>query len=114
MVTAVSMAAGAVVLLAAGGGMEGLPAVSARAWLIVAWLAVVNTALAFTWWSLSLRRLSALESAVINTSLPAQIAALAWIFLDESLGAGEMLGVILVTAGVLPASAGAGAARRAR
>lgn len=113
-VTAVSMAAGAVVLLAAGGAMEGLPAVSARAWLIVAWLAVVNTALAFTWWNLSLRRLSALEAAVINTSLPAQIAALAWVFLDESLGAGEMLGVILVTAGVLLASTGAGAARRAR
>jgi len=103
-VTAVSMSAGAVVLLVVGWAAEGLPAVSARAWLIVAWLAVVNTALAFTWWNLSLRRLSALESAVINTSMPVQIAVLAWVFLDESLGPGEMLGIVLVTAGVVLAS----------
>ncbi|HUU62194.1 MAG TPA: EamA family transporter, partial [Acidimicrobiia bacterium] len=92
----------------------GLPAVSARGWLIVAWLAVVNTALAFTWWNLSLRRLSALESAVINTSMPAQVVALAWVFLDEPLGAGEILGVVLVTGGVVLASVGGAAlARRA-
>jgi len=113
-VTAVSMAVGAALLLATGLAVEGMPSVSARGWLIVAWLAVVNTALAFTWWNLSLRRLSALESAVINTSMPAQIAALAWVFLDEPLGAGEVLGVILVTGGVLLASAGGAVlARRA-
>ena len=113
-VTAVSMAVGAALLLAAGWAVEGLPAVSARGWLIVAWLAVVNTALAFTWWNLSLRRLSALESAVINTSMPAQVVALAWVFLDEPLGAGEILGVVLVTGGVVLASVGGAAlARRA-
>lgn len=113
-VTAVSMAVGAALLVVTGLGVEGLPSVSARGWLIIAWLAVVNTALAFTWWNLSLRRLSALESAVINTSMPVQIAALAWIFLDEPLGAGEVLGIILVTVGVLLASAGGVAlARRA-
>lgn len=113
-VTAVSMAVGAALLLATGLVVEGLPSVSVRGWLIVAWLAVVNTAVAFTWWNLSLRRLSALESAVINTSMPAQIAALAWVFLDEPLGAGEILGVMLVTGGVLLASLGGAAlARRA-
>jgi drug/metabolite transporter (DMT)-like permease len=104
-VTAVSMAVGAVLLLGVGWAVEGLPVVSARAWLIVAWLAAVNTALAFTWWNLSLRRLSALESAVINTSMPVQIAVLAWVFLDEPLGVGEMLGIVLVTGGVVLASA---------
>ena len=107
-VTAVSMGIGAAVLLLGGLLAEGLPAVSRRAWVIIAWLAVVNTALAFTWWNLSLRRLSALESAVINTSMPAQVAALAWVFLDEPLGAGEILGILLVTSGVLLASAVAG------
>lgn len=106
-VTAVSMGVGAALLLPTGWIAEGAPAVSARAWLIIAWLAVVNTALAFTWWNLSLRRLSALESAVINTSMPAQIAALAWVFLDEPLGPGEIAGVILVTAGVWLASTAA-------
>jgi drug/metabolite transporter (DMT)-like permease len=104
-VTVVSMGTGAAVLLVVGLAGEGLPAVSARAWLIIAWLAVVNTALAFTWWNLSLQRLSALQSAVINTSMPAQIGALAWVFLDEPLGAGEILGIILVTGGVVLASA---------
>lgn len=106
-VTAVSMGVGAAALLGVGWVVEGLPVVSGRAWAIIAWLAVVNTALAFTWWNMSLQRLSALESAVINTSMPAQIAALAWIFLDEPLGVGEMLGIALVTAGVILASAGA-------
>jgi drug/metabolite transporter (DMT)-like permease len=106
-VTAVSMGVGAALLLAVGTAVEGVPAVSGRAWLIVAWLAVVNTALAFTWWNLSLRRLPALESAVINTSMPVQIAVLAWVFLAESLGPGEMVGILLVTAGVVLASAGA-------
>jgi len=107
-VTAVSMGVGAVVLLVVGWAAEGLPAVSGRAWLIIVWLAVVNTALAFTWWNLSLGRLSAVESAVINTSMPAQIAALAWVFLDEPLGASEILGIALVTSGVLLASMAAG------
>ncbi len=106
-VTAVSMGVGAALLLVVGAAAEGLPAVSARAWLIVAWLAVGNTAFAFTWWNLSLLRLSALESAVINTSMPVQIALLAWAFLAESLGAGEVMGILLVTAGVVLASAGA-------
>jgi drug/metabolite transporter (DMT)-like permease len=100
------MGVGAALLLATGLLVEGPPAVSVRAWLIIAWLAAVNTALAFTWWNLSLRRLSAVESAVINTSMPAQIAALAWVFLDEPLGAGEILGILLVTGGVLLASVG--------
>lgn len=103
-VTVVSMGVGAALLVAVGVATEGLPAVSGRAWLIVSWLAVVNTAFAFTWWNLSLRRLSALESSVINTSMPVQIAVLAWAFLGESLGAGEAIGILLVTAGVVLAS----------
>lgn len=112
--TAVSMGVGAGVLLVVGLPMEGLPSVSGRAWLIITWLAVVNTALAFTWWNLSLQRLSAVESAVINTSMPAQIAVLAWVFLEEPLGVGEVLGIVLVTVGVLLASvAEVGRAKRA-
>lgn len=103
-VTTVSMGVGAALLLLTGLLVEGLPTVSVRAWLIVGWLAVVNTALAFTWWNMSLRRLSALESAVINTSMPAQVAVLAWVFLEEPLGAAEILGIILVTAGVVLAA----------
>ena len=100
-VTALSMAVGAALLAVAGVGMEGAPVVSPRAWLIIACLAVVNTALAFTLWNLSLRKLSALESAAINNTMLIQIAVLAWIFLDEALGFGEVAGIVLVSAGVV-------------
>lgn len=100
-VTALSMAVGAVILLAAGVVSEGLPVITQRAWLIVIWLAVVNTALAFTLWNFSLRDLSALESAAINNTMLIQIAVLAWLFLDEPLGFGEVVGIVLVSAGIL-------------
>jgi len=99
-VTAISMAVGAALLVAVGIGTEGMPAVSARAWLIIGWLAVVNTALAFTLWNYSLRRLSALESTAINNTMLIQIALLAWIFLDENLGIAEVTGIVLVSIGV--------------
>lgn len=99
-VTAASMSVGAAVLLVAGMIVEGMPAVSARAWIIVVWLAVVNTAFAFTLWNLSLRRLAALESAAINNTMLIQIAVLAWLFLDEAPGLPEIAGILLVSAGV--------------
>jgi drug/metabolite transporter (DMT)-like permease len=99
-VTAISMAVGAALLVAVGIGTEGMPAVSARAWLIIGWLAVVNTALAFTLWNYSLRRLSALESTAINNTMLIQIALLAWLFLDESPGVAGVAGILLVSVGV--------------
>jgi drug/metabolite transporter (DMT)-like permease len=100
-VTALSMGVGAVILTTGGLAIEGMPAISARAWLIIVWLAGINTALAFTLWNLSLRRLSALESSAINNSMLIQIAVLAWIFLDEPLGFREAIGILLVTVGIL-------------
>jgi drug/metabolite transporter (DMT)-like permease len=100
-VTASSMAVGAAILIVTGLIVEGFPVISSRAWLIVVWLAVVNTALAFTLWNLSLRRMSALESAAINNTMLIQIAILAWIFLDEPLGLGEVFGIALVSVGIL-------------
>ena len=61
LVTVISMGIGAVILLAVGLATQGLPALSAKSWLLIVWLAVVNTALAFTLWNHSLRVLSAME-----------------------------------------------------
>lgn len=99
-VTAVSMAIGATVLLAAGVAVEGVPSVSLRAAVLIAWLAVVNTAVAFTLWNESLRDLSAVESAGINNTMLVQIALLAWIFLNEPPGLVGMLGILVVSAGI--------------
>jgi drug/metabolite transporter (DMT)-like permease len=100
LVTALSMSVGAVFLVGVGIGVEGVPNVSLRAWLIIVWLAVVNTAFAFTLWNVSLRRLSAVESAGINNTMLIQIAVLAWIFLDEAPGTAEIGGILLVSLGV--------------
>ena len=60
-VTTVSMGVGAAVLLLVGFTTQGLPTLDWQSWAIIGWLAVVNTALAFTLWNLSLRTLSAME-----------------------------------------------------
>lgn len=105
-VTAVGMAAGAAILLGAAGLVEGLPSITPRGWAIVAWLAAVNTALAFTLWNRSLQRLTALESAGINNSMLVQIAVLAWAFLGESPGVAGIIGVVAVTVGIVLTQAG--------
>ncbi|MEA2027043.1 MAG: DMT family transporter, partial [Chloroflexota bacterium] len=99
-ITAVSMAVGAGVLVFIAIGFEGIPEVSLRGWLIIAWLAVVNTAFAFTLWNLSLQRLTAVESASINNTMLVQIALLAWLFLGEAPGPFGLLGIALVSGGV--------------
>ncbi len=99
-ITTISMGIGAGVLVFLAIGMEGIPTISPRGWLIIAWLAVVNTTFAFTLWNLSLQRLSAVESASINNTMLVQIALLAWLFLGEAPGAFGLLGIALVSAGV--------------
>lgn len=100
-VTAASMGAGSLALLAGGLLVQGVPRLDLGNWLIVAWLAVVNTAFAFTLWNQTLRILSAVESSIINGTMLVQIAVLAWIFLGERLTPQEILGMILVGAGAL-------------
>jgi drug/metabolite transporter (DMT)-like permease len=98
--TTVSMAFGAVLLIGAGIAVEGMPAVSLTAWLYIGWLAVVNTALAFTLWNHSLRQLTATESAAINNTMLVQIAGLAWVFLAETPSPVQVIGILAVTIGV--------------
>jgi drug/metabolite transporter (DMT)-like permease len=100
-VTLVSMGVGAAVLLAGGVAVQGLPQLTLTHWAIILWLAVVNTAVAFTLWNYTLRTLSAIESSIINNTMLFQIAVLAWLFLDEPLGWRQVLGMVLATLGTL-------------
>src|SRR5690606_7260937 len=75
-VTSISMGVGASVLLTAGISLQGVPQLSLGSWLIIAWLAAVNTAFAFTLWNLTLRKLTAMESSIINNTMLIQIAVL--------------------------------------
>lgn len=112
-VTLVSMGAGSLALLGAGVGLQGPPELSLRGWLIVGWLAAVNTAFAFTLWNVTLRRLSAMESSVTNNTMLIQIAVLAWLFLGEGLGVRQIVGLLLASLGTLVVQLGARRARKA-
>jgi drug/metabolite transporter (DMT)-like permease len=100
-VTVVSMGIGGLVLLASGLALQGLPQLSLTNWGIILWLAVVNTAFAFTLWNHTLRTLSAMESTVINNTMLIQIAVLAWLFLGESLSGLEIVGLGVAAVGAL-------------
>jgi len=100
-VTVISMGTGGLLLLLIGLLIQGLPALSLNSWLIIGWLALVNTAFAFTLWNHTLRLLTAVESSVINNSMLIQIAILAWLFLGERLTAVEIGALVLAAAGIM-------------
>jgi drug/metabolite transporter (DMT)-like permease len=100
-VTLVSMGVGSVVLLALGIAFQGLPRIDLVGWLIVGWLAVANSALAFTLWNQTQRTLSATESSIINNTMLIQVAVLAWLFLGETLTLREVAGLALAALGIL-------------
>lgn len=96
-ITTVSMGFGSGVLLSSGVIIQGLPSLSLQSWAIVIWLAVVNTAFAFTLWNRTLQTLSATESSVINNTMLVQVAVLGWLFLGEPLTGLDLIGLALVT-----------------
>lgn len=101
LVTTISMGIGSSMLLLSGGIVQGFPVLEWEHWLIIAWLAVVNTAFAFSLWNNTLRTLTAVESSVINNTMLVQIPLLAWIFLGETLTAQKWTGMLVAGVGVL-------------
>lgn len=100
-VTVATMGVGSFILLGAGLLIQGLPAISPLSWLLIGWLAVVNTAFAFTLWNSTLRELSAMESSVINNMMMVQIPVLAWLFLGEAISLKSGVGFAVAGVGIL-------------
>jgi drug/metabolite transporter (DMT)-like permease len=100
-VTTISMGIGALTLLAVGVTSQGMPAIPLRGWIIIAWLAVVNTAFAFTLWNHTLRSLSAMESSIINGTMLIWIPILAVLFLQEDVSTKEIFGLVVVAVGTV-------------
>ena len=100
-VTIVSMGIGAIILLVSGILVQGLPSISLQNVLYLLWLAVINTALAFTIWNYTLRTLSAMESSIINGTMLIQIAILAWVFLGEAITFQEGIGMLIAASGAV-------------
>jgi drug/metabolite transporter (DMT)-like permease len=101
LVTVVSMGAGSVLLLLSGLALEGMPNLDLQSWGIIFWLALVNTAFAFTLWNHTLRTLTAMESSIINGTMMIWIPIFAVIFLSETITSKELLGLITAGAGTL-------------
>jgi len=100
-VTIISMGIGSVILLVTGIIIQGFPSISIQNILYLLWLAVVNTALAFTIWNFTLRTLSAMESSIINGTMLIQIAVIAWIFLGEAVSFQEGIGMLIAVSGAI-------------
>lgn len=100
-VTVVSMGVGATALLGSGLFVEEMPKLDVTGWGIILWLAVLNTAVAFTLWNRTLRTLSAVESSMISNTMLVQIAILAWFFLGERPSVQEWVGMGIVVVGVV-------------
>lgn len=100
-VTVISMGVGGIVLLAAGLSLEGLPTLDLRTWAIIAWLAVVNTAFAFTLMNATLRTLTAMESSIISSTMLIWIPIFAVTFLGERITPKELLGLLLAGLGTV-------------
>lgn len=100
-VTTISIGVGGSILLLAGSYFQGVPDLEFSHWVIILWLAIINTAFAFTLWNHTQRYLPAVESSIINNTMLIQTALLAWIFLGESLTIKEWGGMLLAGLGVL-------------
>jgi len=101
LITSISMGIGASLMLASGLIFEGLGKPTGLDWGYIIWMAVVNTAFAFTLWNHTMRTLTAIESSILNSLMMPQIAVLAVIFLGEELTIKEIVALVLVGLGVL-------------
>lgn len=93
-VTVISMGVGSVILLAVGFVLEAAPLLDLQSWLIILWLALINTAFAFTLWNHTLRTLSAMESSIINSTMLIWVTIFAVIFLHETITVRQLVGLI--------------------
>lgn len=99
-VTGIMMSAGSVCLMIFGLVTEPLTTLSLTSWFYIIWLAVVNTALAFTLWTRSQRILRAIDMTLINSTMLPQIVILSILFLGETLDYLDWIGIILLAVSV--------------
>jgi len=99
--TSISMFAGAIMLFVGSVLTEGLDVPTAEGSLIIIWLAVANTALAFFLWNRALVNLKAYEQSILQNTMLIQISVLAMVFLGERISLIKLLGICMVFFGVL-------------
>jgi len=93
--------------LAIGGGLslliaipiEGFPHASIQTWGLIAWLAVVNTSLAYMLYNHSLQILTAFQTNVLLNLAPIGTAVMGWFLLGEQLNLLQFIGIVVVIVG---------------
>lgn len=101
LVTFISMGIGSTLMLVIGVAFQGFGKPTPLDWGFIVWMAIVNTAFAFTLWNHTQRTLTAVESSILNSMMMPQIAVMAVIFLGEKLTLKEIIALVLVGIGVL-------------
>ena len=97
--TALPLAIGGGLALAAGLAIEGVPHLSPIDWGIIVGLAAINTSLAYLLFNWALRELYALEANVIANLSPIGTAILAKTTLGEHLAPGELGSLLAIVIG---------------
>jgi drug/metabolite transporter (DMT)-like permease len=99
--TTCSMVAGAVMLLGATTLTGNIVSLSLDSWIIIVWLSVVNTAVAFALWNHALKTLMVYEQSILQNTMLIQVALLSFVFLQGPLNLQKILGMVIVFVGVL-------------
>ncbi len=100
-ITAISMGIGAILMLGVGLIVEGIPTISLMNWAAILWMAVVNTAFAFTLWNYTQRTLHGTETSIIANMMTVFVAILGWIFVGENLAPLEIAGILIAIVGAI-------------
>lgn len=98
--TAIPLAIGGGALLVIAPLIEGLPHPGMSSIGVVVWLAAINTAFAYLLYYHALRTLTALEMNMMMNLTPLGTALLAWIMLGDRLTLAQVIGMLVVIAGV--------------
>ncbi|MHA1971441.1 MAG: DMT family transporter [Candidatus Hodarchaeales archaeon] len=96
LVTGISMSVGSIFLLLGSILLEEMPRISLVSLLLIVWLAIVNTALAFTLWNKALKHIRAMDMSLINSLMLPQIVILSIVFLKELPTINEWIGLLIV------------------
>ncbi|UCH03477.1 MAG: EamA family transporter [Candidatus Thorarchaeota archaeon] len=99
-VTGVSMAIGASILMVTGVMFEGLITLTPTSMVYVLWLSIVNTAFAFILWNRAMQVLRAVDISVINSRMLPQIVVVSIVFLGEMPDLIDWIGLIVLALSV--------------
>ena len=99
--TAIPFIVGGGLLLVIALGVEGVPVISPKGYLILAWMVVFNSIIGYVLYNQALRQLSAVEVSVMLKLMPFFTALSAWLVLGERITPLQLVAMLVVMGGTL-------------